>query len=264
MNQVIVFGDSITFGDELADVPYEKTKNNPSKFAWPAQLGATNYSWPGFSNFGIRRVCINLSTFHRPNFVIVAWSYNDRLEFLQAENITEFNPYTKDTKEYEKLFTTTHAVDAIGDGWKGKIKKKGKQFIDLYYKYFYNDYAGIYNTLNNIYFTQLHLESLNINYSMTFPSYKSLCADDEYIFDLLDSLTNSPGGGPTGMDVVIGNIKQLYELVDWTKFIFLENKTSKYCGIMDFAKDLNAILPYKHPTQECHNKYADELRRRIF
>jgi hypothetical protein len=95
---------------------------------------------------------------------------------------------------------------------------------------------------------------------MTFPSYKSLCADDEYIFDLLDSLTD----GPTGIDVVIGNIKQLYELVDWTKFIFLENKTSKYCGIMDFAKDLNAMSPHKHPTQECHNKYADELRRRIF
>ena len=249
MNPFIVFGDSITFGDELADVPYEETKNDPSEHAWPALLGATNFSYPGLSNFGIRRLCINFSTHRRPNFVIVAWSYNDRMEFLQAENITEYSPYTENTKEYEKLFTT------VGP-WPQKIKKEGKQFVDLYYKYFYSDYAGIYNTLSNIYFTQLHLESLQINYNMTLPSYKSLCIDDEYIFDLF---VDKPP-----IDAVIGNIKQLYELIDWTKFIFLENETSNYCGIMDFAKELNAIAPHNHPSQECHNKYADELRRRIF
>jgi len=251
MNPFIVFGDSITYGAELADVPYEKPKTDPSKFAWPALLGATNFSQSGLSNFAIRRHCINFSTINRPEYVIVAWSYNDRTEFLQAENIIGFSPYAEDTKECDKLFTT------IGPDWKEDIKKQGKQFVDLYYKYFYNDYSGIYNTLSNIYFTQLHLESLNLSYSMTFPSYKSLCIDDEYIFNLL---TNDP----TGVDVVIGSIKQLYELVDWTKFIFLENKTSNYCGIMDLAKDLNAIAPHNHPSQECHNKYADELRRRIF
>lgn len=249
MNPFIVFGDSITFGDELADVPYEEAKNDPSKHAWPAILGATNFSYPGLSNFGIRRLCINFSTYRRPDFVIVAWSYNDRIEFLQAENITEYSPYTEDTKECDKLFTT------VGP-WSQKIKKEGKQFVDLYYKYFYSDYAGIYNTLSNIYFTQLHLESLNINYNMTFPWYKSLRVDGEYIFNLF--VDNPP------IDAIIGNIKQLYELIDWPKFIFMQNETSEYGGIMDLAKDLNAIAPHKHPTQECHNKYADELRRRIF
>jgi hypothetical protein len=249
MNPFLVFGDSITFGDELADVPYEEAKNDPSEHAWPALLGATNFSYPGLSNFGIRRLCINFSTYRRPNFIIIAWSYNDRMEFLQAENITDYSPYTKDTKECDKLFTT------VGP-WPEKTRKEGQQFIDLYYKYFYSDYAGIYNTLSNIYFTQLHLESLHINYNMTFPSYKSLCVDDEYIFNLF--VDKSP------IDAVIGNIKQLYELIDWTKFIFLENETSNYCGIMDFAKELNAIAPHNHPSQECHNKYADELRRRIF
>ena len=133
MNQVIVFGDSITFGDELADVPYENTKNDPSKFAWPALLGGVNFAYPGLSNFGIRRLCINFSTTRRPDYVIVAWSYNDRTEFLQAENITEYNPYTKDTKEGDHLFIT------IGPDWKQKVQKQGKQLIDLYYKYFYND-----------------------------------------------------------------------------------------------------------------------------
>ena len=249
MNPFLVFGDSITFGDELADVPYEEAKNDPSEHAWPALLGATNFSYPGLSNFGIRRLCINFSTYRRPNFIIIAWSYNDRMEFLQAENITDYSPYTKDTKECDKLFTT------VGP-WPEKTRKEGQQFIDLYYKYFYSDYAGIYNTLSNIYFTQLHLESLQINYNMTLPSYKSLCIDDEYIFDLF---VDKPP-----IDAVIGNIKQLYELIDWTKFIFLENETSNYCGIMDFAKELNAIAPHNHPSQECHNKYADELRRRIF
>jgi hypothetical protein len=247
MNQVIVFGDSITFGDELADVPYENTKNNPSKFAWPALLGATNFSHTGLSNFAIRRLCINFSTFHRPDYVIVAWSYNDRTEFLQAENIIGFSPYAEDTKECDKLFTT------IGPDWKEDIKKQGKQFVDLYYKYFYNDYSGIYNTLSNIYFTQLHLESLNLNYSMTFPSYRSLCVDDEYIFNLF---VDNPA-----IDAVIGSIEQLYELIDWTKFIFMQNTFSNYCGIMDLATE---HMPHGHPTQECHNKYADELRRRIF
>ena len=250
MNPFLVFGDSITFGDELEDVPYEEAKNDPSDHAWPAILGAANFAYPGLSNFGIRRLCINFSTYRRPDFVIVAWSYNDRAEFLQAENITEYSPYTEDTKEYEKLFTT------VGPNWSQKVKKEGKQFIDLYYKYFYSDYAGIYNTLSNIYFTQLHLESLNINYNMTFPSYKSLCVDDEYIFNLF---VDKPP-----IDAIIGNIKQLYELIDWPKFIFMQNETSEYGGIMDLAKDLNAIAPHKHPTQECHNKYADELRRRIF
>lgn len=249
MNPFLVFGDSITFGDELADVPYEEAKNDPSEHAWPALLGATNFSYPGLSNFGIRRLCINFSTYRRPNFIIIAWSYNDRMEFLQAENITDYSPYTKDTKECDKLFTT------VGP-WPEKTRKEGQQFIDLYYKYFYSDYAGIYNTLSNIYFTQLHLESLHINYNMTFPSYKSLCVDDEYIFNLF--VDKSP------IDAVIGNIKQLYELIDWPKFIFMQNETSEYGGIMDFAKDLNAIAPHKHPTEECHNKYADELRRRIF
>ena len=247
MNQVIVFGDSITFGDELADVPYENTKNDPSKYAWPAILNAENYSYPGLSNFGIRRLCINFSTFHRPDYVIVAWSYNDRTEFLQAENIIGFSPYAEDTKECDKLFTT------IGPDWKEDIKKQGKQFVDLYYKYFYNDYSGIYNTLSNIYFTQLHLESLNLNYSMTFPSYRSLCVDDEYIFNLF---VDNPA-----IDAVIGSIEQLYELIDLTKFIFMQNTFSDYGGIMDLATE---HMPHGHPTQECHNKYADELRRRIF
>ena len=249
MNQFIVFGDSITFGDELEDIPFEESKNDPSKFAWPAQLGATNLSWTGLSNCGIRRYCINFSTFHRPNYVMVAWSYNDRIEFLQVENITHNSPYTKDTKESNKLFIT------IGP-WAEPVKQEAKKFIELYHKFFYSDYAGIYNTLNNIYFTQLHLESLNINYSMSFPSYKSLCINDEYIFNLF---VDNPA-----IDAIIGSIKSLYELIDWTKFIFLENKTSNYCGIMDLAKDLNAIAPHNHPSQECHNKYADELRRRIF
>ena len=48
MNPFIVFGDSITFGDELADVPYEEAKNDPSEHAWPALLGATNFSYPGW------------------------------------------------------------------------------------------------------------------------------------------------------------------------------------------------------------------------
>ena len=246
MNPFIVFGDSITFGDELEDVPYEGAKNDPSDHAWPALLGAANFAYPGLSNFGIRRLCINFSTYRRPNFVIVAWSYNDRIEFLQAENITEYSPYTEDTKEYEKLFTN------VGP-WSQKIKKEGKQFVDLYYKYFYSDYAGIYNTLSNIYFTQLHLESLNINYNMTFPSYKSLCIDDEYIFNLF--VDNPP------IDAIIGNIKQLYELIDWPKFIFMQNETSEYGGILDLK---TKHMPHNHPTQECHNKYADELRRRIF
>jgi len=250
MNPFIVFGDSITFGDELEDVPYEEEKNDPSEHAWPALLGATNFAYPGFSNFGIRRLCINFSSYRRPNYVIVAWSYNDRIEFLQSENITEHSPYPKDINECDKRFIT------IGPNWSQEVKKEGKQFIDLYYKYFYSDYAGIYNTLSNIYFTQLHLESLHINYNMTLPSYKSLCVDDEYIFNLFG--TTSP------VDAVIGNIKQLYELIDWPKFIFMQNETSEYGGIMDLAKDLNTIAPNKHPTQECHNKYADELRRRIF
>ena len=247
MNPFIVFGDSITYGAELADVPYEKPKTDPSKFAWPALLGATNFSQPGLSNFAIRRHCINFSTINRPDYVIVAWSYNDRTEFLQAESIIGSSPYVDDTKECDKLFTT------IGPDWKEKIKKKGKQFVDLYYKYFYNDYSGIYNTLSNIYFTQLHLESLNLNYSMTFPSYRSLCVDNEYIFNLF---VDNPA-----IDAVIGSIEQLYELIDWTKFIFMQNTFSDYGGIMDLATE---HMPHGHPTQECHNKYADELRRRIF
>ena len=91
---------------------------------------------------------------------------------------------------------------------------------------------------------------------MTFPSYKSLCVDDEYIFNLF---VDKPP-----IDAIIGNIKQLYELIDWPKFIFMQNETSEYGGIMDLAKYLNTIAPNKHPTQECNNKYADELRRRIF
>ena len=250
MNPFIVFGDSITFGDELEDVPWEEEKNDPSEHAWPGILGASNFAYPGLSNFGIRRHCINFSSYRRPNYVIVAWSYNDRIEFLQSENITEYSPYTEEVNECDKRFIT------IGPNWSQEVKKEGKQFIDLYYKYFYTDYAGIYNTLSNIYFTQLHLESLHINYNMTLPSYKSMCIDDEYFFNKFG--TSSP------LDAVIGNIKQLYELIDWPKFIFMQNETSEYCGIMDFAKDLNAISPHKHPTQECHNKYADELRRRIF
>ena len=41
----------------------------------------------------------------------------------------------------------------------------------------------------------------------------------------------------------------------------MQNETSEYGGIMDLETE---HMPHKHPTQECHNKYADELRRRIF
>ena len=116
--------------------------------------------------------------------------------------------------------------------------------------------------LSNIYFSQLHLESLGIDYAMVLPSYKLLQFNEKYIWDWFSTLDEKEH--PPDVNNVLGNIRSINDLINWGRFIFLENDKSRYCGILDLAEDLDCVLPYSHPGQPAHDKYANELRRRIF
>jgi len=244
----IVFGDSLSYGHELVDAPYNNVisgKISPSKFSWPALLGALNYSVPGSANDRIKRNCIHTTFTLRPKLVGISWSYPERLEFPDPS--------------FDKIDPEQDYFNTIGHWIAGNKKPtfNNKQdirlnnfetFVNIFYKFIYSDVFGMYNFLDNIYAVQLHLDKLNIDYFMVTPSYKTLQLNNRYVFDYQDD--------PINMDKIIGSVVRTCKLIDWSKFVFID----KFKGIMDIANDLNDIGKQNHPLEKTHEYYANYLK----
>ena len=250
----MVFGDSISYGHELSDAPHDTIKSDviqPSKFSWPSLLGAVNCSVPGSGNDRIKRNCLHTTVSLQPKLVGISWSFPERFELP--------DPMTDKLEPENDFFTTIghwiqgrkNAVDfpELKDFNVPNIKlKKFKLFVNLFYKFIYSDVYGIYNFLDNVYTTQLHLKNLNIEYFMVTPSHKTLQLNDKYLFKYENDLIN--------MDKIIGSVVRTSKLIDWSKFIFID----EYKGIMDIGKEFNDIGEHGHPLKKTHEFYANHLK----
>ena len=272
----LVFGCSLSYGHELKDTPHNDVLAGvikPSKFSWPALLGALNYSVPGSSNDRIKRNCIHTTSTLRPKLVGISWSYPERQE------LPDFTT-DKENPEGDYFTNMGHWIQGrknkfdIRNWIKPDVKIRNSdlwyKFVDIYYKMVYSDVYGMYRFLDNVYMTQLHLESLDTEYFMVVPSHKTLqlntgagnlitgnpnkipSTPSRYIFDYQDDTIN--------MDKIIGSVVRTRKLIDWSKFIFIENDISKYNGIMDIGKKLNDIGKAGHPLEKSHKHYANYLK----
>lgn len=79
---IYCFGDSFTYGDELAD----------KQHAWPAVLGkiiqglSVNYGQGGASNSWILKKAVQKCMENKPDIAVVAWTSANRYEFFQPDN----------------------------------------------------------------------------------------------------------------------------------------------------------------------------------
>tara|TARA_A100001037_G_scaffold274998_1_gene273203 strand:- start:374 stop:1207 length:834 start_codon:yes stop_codon:yes gene_type:complete len=254
----IVFGDSLSYGHELVDAPHSAVISGelqPSKYSWPALLGASNCSVPGSSNDRIKRICLHVTADLKPDLVGVSWSFPERIEVPDPSTDKEdpngdyFNTIGHWIQGRKSKFNISNWIKR---GIKVPNSDLWYKFIDIYYKLVYSDVYGAYRLLDNVYTTQLHLKSLDIEYFMVAPSYKTLQINDKYLFEYKNDMIN--------LDKIIGSVVRTGQLIDWSKFIFIENETSKYNGIMDIGKKFNDMGEHGHPLEKTHKFYAEHLK----
>lgn len=254
----LVFGDSITYGHELKDAPHSKVMNGelvPSMRSWPALLGASNCSVPGSANDRIKRLSLSVTAKLNPKKVIIAWSYPERFEIP--------DPFRSRGVEEDYFTTLGHWIGGRKDrvdikyweGWTednpGYASKEFAKWAQTFYGHIYSEIYGIYKLFDHIHHAQLYLNSKNVEYFMTLPSYKSLMIDEKYVLSYSRDLVN--------LDQILTNVIDLGESIDWDKFIFLETNMSMYSGIMDLAEINNDIGEHRHPLERTHAEFANKV-----
>tara|TARA_B000000565_G_scaffold67607_1_gene46530 strand:- start:265 stop:1065 length:801 start_codon:yes stop_codon:yes gene_type:complete len=261
----LTFGDSLTYGHELADAPHDSVLYGvlkPSQFAWPALLGATkNLAVPGSSNEKIFRTVVRFCSYKGPYIskIGVQWTFLERWDFRHPilEDIVTIGHWSQGDKN--KLSIENYP----GFSGPGSLEQaQYDNFVNQFYKVIYSFEYGLLNLLQNIFYCQTFLDHKNIDYFMMLGS--DLIIDNlfDYKADLVYNKEDNTRGYKA--DSIVNNIIEIREFIDWSKFIFLEKTNRPYYSFLDMAKDNGDIGDHGHPLEDSHMKFADELRRRIF
>ena len=261
----LTFGDSLTYGHELADAPHDSVLAGvirPSQFAWPALIGATkNLAVPGSSNEKIHRTVVRFCSKKGPPIskVGIQWTFLERWDFRhpQLEDIITIGHWSQGN--IDKLSIENYP------GYLGPQSFDQAQydkFVNQFYKVIYNYDYGLLNLLQYIFYSQTFLQNKNIDYFMLLASEILI----DKLFDYTEQLWYNKEQKVKGYkaDNIVNNIIELRELIDWSKFIFLEKENRPHYSFLDMAKDDDDIGIHGHPLEDSHMKFADELRRRIF
>ena len=161
IKNILVIGDSFSFGSELPDVPpiqhiFDKDKT-PSKFAWPALLGesigaqVTNLSLPGGSNDRIFRLIVDKSIKDTYDLVICAWTDIARLD-LQIQGIDVGTTIqSKWAEQTEWAWVKNYFAQAYND--KQSYQRWLVQLITLQNHFKYTNQKYIFVGMKNYLFT---------------------------------------------------------------------------------------------------------------
>ena len=265
-----VIGDSIAFGHELADTPHDSVLNGKlqtsSKFAWPALIGAKNWSNPGCSNgFIIRTMSILCTALKRENVdtIIVQWTFPERTELpaLFAEDqISTTGHWIQGRKTHLSIKVWLDSFMGVDFIPKNKQEHDYIQWIDNYYKMIYTNDVGLLKLLENILWSQHMLSNLNIQYYMLLPTKDIIKGLFDRTFGDLGSNVKK-GMAPMGTNYN-DDIIHIRDVIDWNKFICYNNREPFY-SILDRARENNDLGREGHPLEDTHKEFADELRRRI-
>ena len=270
-----VFGDSISYGHELKDCPHrlimDGTIENPSNLAWPALIGARNWSSPGCSNEMILRNLTNFihhSETSEIDLMLVQWSFPERFDvpILGESRITSTGHWIQGKKERQSILSW---LKDIGE-YPAPTNKQESDYIqclESYYKSVYTSEFGLLKLLEYITYVQNILSNHNIEYYMFLPTYKVLLTDDDvHVFDRkrYEPIDIENKKETISLGYSINNdIVDFRGCIDWDRFICYNNDNPFY-SILDRARETSDIGPEGHPLEDTHKEFANELRRRIF
>lgn len=195
------------------------------KYSWPGQLaellncdGFDNDAFPGGSNERMLRTTIDwvlLNKNRYPDlFVAIGWTYHSRFEL--------WNEQYKCYKQFNPNFESTTDMD-----------KDEKMFIELYWRYSYNDYERISNFLYCVTTLQTFLKYHKINF-LFFNAIQDLHGLNGFDLSIFDHLLNE---------------------IDRDHYFLLENGTF---NTWDEGKKYSRG-PRFHPLKEGHAEWAKVL-----
>ncbi len=123
--RLIVFGDSMTYGEGLPDVD-KIGSTDPSQYAWPAILSQSldipviNMALPGVSNKFISDRVLNFD-FKKGDYCIVLWTWHSRFHSYKYDPKTpkigtKIGPWNVKTKKasntyFEHIYTESDSLD---------------------------------------------------------------------------------------------------------------------------------------------------------
>lgn len=184
-----------------------------------------NLGMSGSGNETISRMAVNASLkIKNIKKMYIMWSGADRYEVIQDKIM-----------EQETALATYHRYDPDFGWhvWFGGHPDKEKH--EFYQKNFLDNDHSRFKTLEKIYYTQLHLDKMNIDYEMMF--FKS---------DVIKHKDLSHGENA------------LYNKINWNKFTFYKEKL----GLYDFAMEKfpNEYIPGdQHPLPISHFRWLTDV-----
>tara|TARA_R100000008_G_scaffold43469_1_gene25203 strand:- start:5866 stop:6834 length:969 start_codon:yes stop_codon:yes gene_type:complete len=206
---------------------------------------------------------------------IVSWGEVNRKDFVINK---------QDTVEYD--FITTSGlpginlsdcfVQGVSHGYLGDADSTWTKSGGLmghsgywknYYKYYYTEEQHFLNTLHMIYYTQLFFEKHGIDYKMVV--WQNIFNDRNKYFGNDTPEYFIGEGGSKGISFkskgtqllcdYYPTTKHIWEMIDFSKFIFYEDDDVSMGGIAEHNVQNGIILHGNHPIWEGCVKYVDEV-----
>jgi len=202
------------------------------------------------------------------DYAIIQWSTIDRWDypvFVSEDRASDFPRMNMHPERINKINYMSNGTDTFGYGSK-------------FYETYYSLYGAVIDTLENIYHTQLYLNSINMPYKMiTIGNLFSMDASISKLVELQNGTDLTQGKYSNSKINNIfdklekleeswydtDNIKYLIDKIDFTKFIFTDNtKIHGFGGgIIEWFLNKNEILSggNHHPSSEQHQRFFEEF-----
>lgn len=230
---IFVFGDSMTYGDEIG-ATYPASPENASDQVWPNYIDGyhiINHACGGLSNDGILRTMITKANEIKNNKVLVMMTFCNRREYIEDGVMYNFTPqkvFTNITDRFE--MNLTDMID------KAKLRQIHEKFINLN-----NDHDNQITFLKQCIFIQNFLDSIQADYFMSVVENP-----------LLDSVRYH-GTAKT-------YFKALKDTVDWTKIFLVDEKY----GFYDHAiRTKQSRLEKGHLETQYHSEFSALFQQKL-
>ena len=202
------------------------------------------------------------------DYAIIQWSTIDRWDypvFVSEDRASDFPRMNMHPERINKINYMSNGTDTFGYGSK-------------FYETYYSLYGAVIDTLENIYHTQLYLNSINMPYKMiTIGNLFGMDASISKLIELQNGTDSTQGKYSNSKINNIfdklekleeswydtDNIKYLIDKIDFTKFIFTDNTLIHGFGggIIEWFLNKNEMLTggNHHPSSEQHQRFFEEF-----
>jgi hypothetical protein len=214
---------------------------------WPYHLNS-NLKFQDYVNYGLissgngrisRSIIYGvdkaLRTYQPEDILVgIMWSSFSRHDIFK-ENVDESKIW-----QHSNGVNPTNFVDGADKNWILIHSGQEDTYSTNYYKYFYDDINDIILTLEHILRVQWYLGSKGIKYFMT---------------------TFSKGVLPNEKEKNNVNVRYLYDMVDWSKFLPIPSclEWVENCSVAMEPRELQVAFEFRHPSDQQHRLFAEDV-----